>query len=216
MAGMKATAAVCLWLVVIAGCAISQDEPTALTLEPLPQHIEVTAASMSVLSEPGDGGEVVATLQRGATALAGIGPIVLSGHSWYHVFDDTGGAPEYQDGWVDLGTATDSSVVESLGWDGPRPYVYHVHGTGTERHGPIQLGDESGLVWAAAGDGCQFELAGVDADGHRTELASRVVDGVATEFSSPGQLPADMRGDVRLVIESDCAWAVGISEAPAG
>jgi hypothetical protein len=184
-----------------------------LRIRPLPQHQETTVSGIRIRRSPGLDGELIATLLLGETAMAVLGPLLVDGYSWYRVEDDSGDAPNYIDGWMAVGTSTDPWVKESVGWSGYPVYPAAFDGIGPGQFGPVALQDVGyGVVWAAAGDGCQFTATFVTSSGDREEIVSAVASPFVSSATDPQFFAdhPDLVGGLTLVVDSGCSWAVVI------
>jgi hypothetical protein len=186
-----------------------------------PGSLVVTnAPGLRVRSRPATGA-VLETLGAGAQLLAGMGPIMIDGLGWYLVRDADDADPEFNEGWVAAGFEPDPFLVSAGFGTDDNPYLGGFADTASGEFGPVRIPERRvAFRWIAATDGEEVCNFAVDLGGSSGEPV-RVVRTPVGTFPASGDLPpdffeanAELAGNVFVLVQSDCAWAVSFVEVP--
>ncbi|HSK94204.1 MAG TPA: SH3 domain-containing protein [Candidatus Angelobacter sp.] len=150
-----------------------------------------------------------------------MGPMPLDGVGWYLVADADPAEPSFEEGWIAAGfepdaflratgrSVEDTSVVASHALDGDAEY------------GPITIADDRHVIrWAAVDPErrrCTFAVLLAPADGEpisaiRATVGSDLVPGTLQPTFFAAQ--PELRGQVFLTVQSDCAWSLVVIRVP--
>ncbi len=206
--------------------------PTA-TPEPTPGPAEiptfagaelVTTAidGMRVRQRPDTDARVIAGLLPAGTELEVVmGPILNEGQGWYLVLDAGARDLGFDEGWIAAGyepepflAPTGSSASGSLTAVG-------LAGSGNADHGPIEIAEDAdyAIRWVAADperQRCAFTVSlQVGSDEAVPAIRATLGDDVVPGTLQPNAFDAlGTRGQVFVLVESDCDWALAITRVP--
>lgn len=157
-----------------------------------------------------------------------MGPIVVDDIGWYQVVDADDDEPDFEEGWIAAGYEPDA-LLRTTGRfvEGSRFLASLAH-EGDAEFGPVEIPHERHVIrWAAVDPertGCQFALmlaagGGAPVPAVRSPVTDAVI--VGTLQSSYFASQPDLRGQVFITAETDCAWTLVVareqdpSETPA-
>jgi hypothetical protein len=187
-----------------------------------PGSLAVTnAPGLRVRSRPGTASAVLETLGAGAELLIGLGPIMIDGLGWYLVRDADDADPEFNEGWVAAGFEPDPFLVSGGFGTDDNPYLGGFAGTESGEFGPVTIPERRvAFRWIAATDDEEVCDFAVDLGEGSREPVRAVRTPVGT-FPASGELPpdyfranAELAGNVFVLVQSNCAWAVSFVEVP--
>jgi hypothetical protein len=187
-------------------------------------EIIVTAIDgLRVRQRPGTGGMVVAgLLPLGSELEVVMGPLPVDGLGWYLVIDADPDEPEFTEGWIAAGYEPDA-FLRSSGRFSPDPRTIASFAlTGPAEYGPVAIDDEQHAIrWAAVDPQrtrCTFSVSLAAGSSPpipaiRATIGGNVVPGTL----QPGFFAAqpEIRGQVFLSVEGECAWTLAVNRVPA-
>jgi hypothetical protein len=150
-----------------------------------------------------------------------MGPIPLEGLGWYLVTDADRGEPQFSEGWIAAGFEPEAYLRATGRTAESSPVVASFALTGDAEYGPIEIDDEHHAIrWVAVdpeGERCTFAVLLAPADGDpvsaiRATIGDDLVPGTLqpTFFDARSEL----RGQVFVTVESDCAWSFFVTRVP--
>lgn len=185
--------------------------------------VATTIDGLRVRGRPGLASIVVAgLLPLGAELQVLMGPIPLDGVGWYLVLDADPDEPQFREGWIAAGFEPEPFLRSTGSVADPSAVVASFALTGDAEYGPIEIDDEyHALRWVAVDPErrrCTFAVLLAPADGEpvqaiRATIGADLVPGTLqpTFFTSRPEI----RGQVFLTVQSDCAWALLFTRVPA-
>jgi hypothetical protein len=187
----------------------------------MPGSLAITnAPGLRVRSRPGTEQRVVTTLGVDADLLIGMGPIIIDDLGWYLVRDADDAEPRFDEGWVAAGFEPDPFLISGGPPPDNNPFLGGFADVASGEFGPVSLpGSRVAFRWIAATDDEQVCNFGVDFSGESGDPIRAVRTPVGS-FPASGELPPDyfdanqLSGNVFVLVQSNCAWAVSFVKAP--
>ena len=178
-----------------------------------------TFAGLRVRQLPGTDQPVITGLLSDAADLEVVmGPIVVEELGWYLVTDADPAEPDFEEGWVAAGFEPDANLRSTGQLAADSPVVVSLAHVGDAEFGPIEIPHERHVVrWVAVdadGDGCRFAIsltagAGGPVPAIRSTLGrGQLIPGVLQSSFFVAQ--PELRGQVFLGAETDCAWTLAV------
>jgi hypothetical protein len=203
------------------------------TVEPTPEPAPVPAFSageivataidgLRVRQRPGRTSVVITgLLPLGSELQVVMGPVPVDDLGWYLVIDADPDEPQFREGWIAAGFEPDPFLRSTGRTAETTPLIAGYALTGDAEHGPIEIIDEHHAIrWIALDPErrrCQFAVLLSPAGGEpipaiRATIGSDVVPGTLqpTFFAARPEI----RGQVFVAVESDCAWALVVTRVP--
>lgn len=150
-----------------------------------------------------------------------MGPIPFEDLGWYLVTDADPDEPQFSEGWVAAGFEPEPFLRATGETSDDSPVIASFALTGDAEYGPIEIDDEDhALRWAAVdpeGVRCRFAVLLAPASGEPI----RAIQATIGDRLDPGTLQPtffaaqpDIRGQVFVTIQSDCAWTLFVTRVP--
>lgn len=203
----------------------SADPTPDLGAVPLFSGGEIVATAIDglrVRQRPGLSSVVIAGLLPLATELEVVmGPIPADGLGWYLVTDPDADDPAFREGWIAAGFEPDAFLRPTGRTSEESDVVAAYALSGDAEYGPVEIADEHHAIrWVAvdpAAMRCTFTVLLEPAGGEpvravRATLGDDLVPGTLQPTFFAAQ-PA-IRGQVFVIVESTCAWALAIVRVP--
>jgi len=183
--------------------------------------VATTIDGLRVRQRPGLASNVVAgLLPLGAELQVIMGPIPTDELGWYLVTDADPADPDFGEGWIAAGFEPDAWLAATGETAGESPYRASFAFTGDAENGPVEIGrGDHAIRWVAVDPervSCQFAVSldegrGAPIPAIRATIGDDLVPGTL----QPGSFDAlGVRGQVFVVVASDCAWTLVIQRVP--
>jgi hypothetical protein len=176
---------------------------------------------LRVRQGPGLIGNVVAgLLPLGAELQVVMGPIPTDELGWYLVTDADPADPEFGEGWIAAGFEPEAWLAPTGETASDTPYIASFAFTGDAENGPVQVGrGDHAIRWVAVDPermSCQFAVSLAKGRGKPVPaIRATIGDGLVPGTLQPGGFDAlGVRGQVFVVVVSDCAWTLVIQRVP--
>lgn len=171
---------------------------------------------------PGESGSTIAPLlPLGAELQVVMGPIPVGEFGWYLVTDVGRADLEFEEAWIAAGFEPEPFLRSSGRVAERTPSIAAFALTGDAEYGPIEIADEDHAIrWMATdpeGVRCRFGVQMTPASGEPvTAIRATIGDDVVPGTLQPSFFAAqpDLRGQVFLTVESDCAWTLVVTRVP--
>ncbi len=185
--------------------------------------VATTIDGLRVRQRPGLSSLVITGLLPLAAELeVRMGPIPLDGVGWYLVADADADEPSFGEGWIAAGFEPTAFLRPTGRVADDSPVLASFALTGDAEFGPIEIDDEHHAIrWVAVDPGarrCTFTVLLEPADGDpiraiRATIGDDLVPGTLQPTFFMAQ--PELRGQVFLVVESTCSWALFVTRVPA-
>lgn len=183
--------------------------------------IATTLDGLRVRQRPGTTSSVVTgLLPIGSELQVVMGPILVQGVGWYLVTDPDPDEPQFTEGWIAAGFEPDAFLASIGASTEDAPYVASFDQTGSAQYGPVEIGDgDHAIRWIATDpERVRCEFAVLLAEGAADPvpaIRATIGNGVDPGTLQPGSFAAlGVRGQVFVMVESDCAWTMVIVRVP--
>ena len=156
-------------------------------------------------AEPGTTAQLLSTMPLNADGRVALGPLPADGYDWYLIYYNVQGTGSVEGGfgWVAYGPATTPWLAPTDLFIGGYSFYAGDAGRGPGVVGPVEIGDNYGMRWAAVGQACPFVVSIND-----VEVVSTRVDAFAE-----GQVPlSELAGTFDIEVETECAWTLSHGE----
>lgn len=179
--------------------------------------VATTIDGLRVRQRPGLASNVVAgLLPLGAELQVIMGPIPTDELGWYLVTDADPADPEFGEGWIAAGFEPDAWLAATGETAGESPYRASFAFTGDAENGPVEIGrGDHAIRWVAVDPervSCQFAVSLDEGRGEPVPaIRATIGDDLVPGTLQPGSFDAlGVRGQVFVVVASDCAWTLVI------
>lgn len=186
--------------------------------------ITTTIAGLRVRDLPGTDTRVITGLLSFDAELEVVmGPIVEDDLGWYLVTDADADEPQFEEGWVAAGFEPEANLRSTGRVAEDSPVVVSFAQSGDAEFGPIDIPHERHVIrWVALdpeGVRCQFAI--LLAAGSAAPV--RAISATVGDVLNPGVLQSsffvsqpELRGQLFLTAQTDCAWTLAVmrEEAP--
>jgi hypothetical protein len=163
---------------------------------------------------------VTGLLPLGAELQVVMGPIPTDDLGWYLVMDADRADPEFGEGWIAAGFEPEGWLTTTGETAARTPYRASFAFTGDAENGPVEIGPgDYAIRWVAVDPervSCRFAVSLAKGGGEpvpaiRATIGNDLVPGTF----QPGAFDAlGVRGQVFVVVASDCAWTLVIERLP--